>query len=205
MTNIIISSLHPSLIMTIEAYRPLLGPGKLDKELIEWILQRVPHTVHNDKESQTPVKEEASEWESLICDMQDQSPPETTDKTTRKRSCSPSSSSTNNVGIPLKGASAPSKVEKKTPKKSRAVLKASKKANLGSAGSRTPSNGSEIMLDLNLPTSAIGAVTSVFVCGIEEEAVTLIQSMYKPPSAISWTLLMHRRSRQQAEVLSVLE
>jgi hypothetical protein len=35
------------------------------------------------------------------------------------------------------------------------------------------------MLDLNLPTSAIGAATPVFVCRIEEEALTLIQSMYK--------------------------
>ncbi|PKX96273.1 uncharacterized protein P174DRAFT_427842 [Aspergillus novofumigatus IBT 16806] len=134
---------------------------------------------YDDKENQTPVKEEASEWKPLICDMQDQSPPETTVMMTRKRSCSPSSSSTNNVGISLKGASAPSKVEKKIPKKSRAVLKASKKANLGLVGIRIPSNSLEIMLDLNLPTLAIGAATPVFICGIEEEAITLIQSMYK--------------------------
>ncbi|GFF98653.1 metalloreductase, putative [Aspergillus udagawae] len=154
--------------------------GKLDKEIIEWILQRDPHTVgYKDKENQTPVKEEASGGKPLICDMQDQSPPETTHTTTRKRSCSPSSSPANNVGISLKGASAPSKVEKKIPKKSRAILKALKKANLGSVGVRIPSNGSEIMLDLNLPTLAIGAATPVFVCGIEEEAVTLIQSLYK--------------------------
>ncbi|KAH1912572.1 hypothetical protein KXW47_007501, partial [Aspergillus fumigatus] len=158
----------------------LFGPSKLDKELIEWVLQRDPHTVsYDDKRSQTPVKEETFEGEPLKCDMQDQSPPEITDTTTRKRSCSASSSSTNDVGISLKGASALSKVEKKIPKKSRAVLKASKKANLRSTGSRTSSNDEEIMLDLNLPTSATGAVTPMFVYGVEEEAVTLIQLLYK--------------------------
>jgi hypothetical protein len=35
------------------------------------------------------------------------------------------------------------------------------------------------MLDPKLLTSAIGVVTPVFVCGIKEEAITLIQSMYK--------------------------
>jgi hypothetical protein len=98
---------------------------------------------------------------------------------TKKCLYSPSSSSTNNIRISLKGASAPSKVEKKFSKKSRAVLKALKKANLGLAGIRIHSNSLEIILDLNLPTLAISATTPVFIYGIKEEALTLIQSIYK--------------------------
>jgi hypothetical protein len=96
------------------------------------------------------------------------------DMMTKKHSYSPLSSLTNNVRISLKGASTLSKVEKKIPKKSRVVLKALKKANLGLVGIRIPSNSLEIMLDLNLPILAISAATPVSIYRTKEEALTLI-------------------------------
>jgi hypothetical protein len=129
---------------------------------------------YNNKENQTLVKEEVSKGKPLIYNMQNQSPLGTIDTMTKKHSYSPLLSITNNIRISLKGASALSKVEKKIPKKSRVVLKALKKANLGLVGIRIPSNGLEIMLDLNLPILAISATTLVSVYRTKEEALTLI-------------------------------